>query len=626
MMSLDDWKRQFPAKFEPLEVIYNRIHRGDTIFIGSACAEPQHLVQELIRYVKSNPKAFFDAEVLHVRSLGVAPYATEKFKQNFRHNSFFIGDSTRDAINKGLADYTPIFLSQVPELFYRGLARIDIALIQTSLPDEHGYLSLGISVDIVKAAAEMAKLLVVQVNSHMPRVLGDTFIHVDDVDFIVPYDELILEYGPEADTEIAQNIGKYVSRLIEDGDTLQVGYGRIPNAVLSHLSDKKHLGIHTELMTDSIVELMKKGVIDNSRKTINPGKTVATFCMGHTEAYKFLHDNPAFDFRTIDYTNDPLVIAKHNNMVAINSALEIDLTGQATAESIGTLSHSGVGGQADFMRGAVLARGGKAILTLQSTAASDVVSRIVPSLKEGAGTTLIRGDIRYVVTEYGIAYLHGKNMRERAMELIGIAHPKFRPWLIEEAKKLNLIYGDQAFMPGKSGEYPERMETYRTTKDGLNIFIRPIKISDEPLLKDFVYSLSDQSMYRRFMSVRKDMPHERLQDLVIIDYTREVAILVFTTQDEKKELILGVGRYYIDPGMHTAEVAFAVRDDYQKRGIGTELLAYLTYLAKREGLLGFTAEVLAENRPMLHTFEKGGFDIKKTTVAGLCELKMTFKV
>jgi acyl-CoA hydrolase/GNAT superfamily N-acetyltransferase len=556
----------------------------------------------------------------------VAPYATEKFKQNFRHNSFFIGDSTRDAINKGLADYTPIFLSQVPELFYRGLARIDIALIQTSLPDEHGYLSLGISVDIVKAAAEMAKLVVVQVNSHMPRVLGDTFIHVDDVDFIVPYDELILEYGPEADTEIAQNIGKYVSRLIEDGDTLQVGYGRIPNAVLSHLSDKKHLGIHTELITDSIVELMKKGVIDNSRKTINPGKTVATFCMGHTEAYKFLHDHPAFDFRTIDYTNDPLVIAKHNNMVAINSALEIDLTGQATAESIGTLSHSGVGGQADFMRGAVLARGGKAILTLQSTAASDVVSRIVPSLKEGAGTTLIRGDIRYVVTEYGIAYLHGKNMRERAMELIGIAHPKFRPWLIEEAKKLNLIYGDQAFMPGKSGEYPERMETYRTTKDGLNIFIRPIKISDEPLLKDFVYSLSDQSMYRRFMSVRKDMPHERLQDLVIIDYTREVALLVFTTHDEKKELILGVGRYYIDPGMHTAEVAFAVRDDYQKRGIGTELLAYLTYLAKREGLLGFTAEVLTENRPMLHTFEKGGFDIKKTTVAGLCELKMTFKV
>ena len=624
-MPLDFWKQKCPAKFAHLEFIYGHIHRGDTIFIGSACTEPQHLVQGLIRYVKSNPKAFFDAEVLHVRSLGVAPYATEKFKQNFRHNSFFIGDSTRDAVNRGVADYTPIFLSQVPELFHRGLARVDIALIQTSLPDEHGYMSLGISVDIVKAAAETAKLVVAQVNAHMPRVLGDTFIHIDDADFLVPYDELLLEYAPEADTEIAQRIGKYVSRLIEDGDTLQVGYGRIPNAVLSHLSEKKHLGVHTELITDSIVELMEKGVIDNTRKTINPGKTVATFCMGRKEAYAFLHDNPAFDFRTIDYTNDPVVIAKHNNMVAINSALEIDLTGQATAESIGTQSHSGVGGQADFMRGAILAKGGKAILTLQSTAASDVVSRIVPSLREGAGTTLIRGDIRYVVTEYGIAYLHGKSMRERAMELIGIAHPKFRPWLIAEAKKLNLIYRDQAFVYGKGGEYPERLETYRTTGSGLNIFIRPIKISDEPRLKDFVYSLSDQSMYRRFMSRRTDMPHERLQQLVVIDYTREVALLAFATEDGDSELILGVGRYYIDPDRHQAEVAFAVRDDHQARGIGTELLAYMTYLAKREGLLGFTAEVLAENKPMLHTFEKGGFDIRKTTVAGVCELTMTFK-
>jgi acyl-CoA hydrolase/GNAT superfamily N-acetyltransferase len=624
-MSLDDWKQKYPDKFAPLEFIYSHIHRGDTIFIGSACAEPQHLVQGLIRYVKSNPKAFFDAEVLHVRSLGVAPYATEKFKQNFRHNSFFIGDSTREAVHKGVADYTPIFLSQVPELFYRGLARVDIALIQTSLPDEHGFMSLGISVDIVKAAAETARLLVVQVNAHMPRVLGDTFIHIDDVNFMVPYDELLLEYAPETDTAIAQRIGKYVSRLIEDGDTIQVGYGRIPNAVLSHLSDKKHLGVHTELITDSIVELMKKGVIDNTCKTINPGKTVATFCMGHTEAYAFLHDNPAFDFRTIDYTNDPVVIAKHYNMVAINSALEIDLSGQATAESIGTLSHSGVGGQADFMRGAILAKGGKAILTLQSTAASDVVSRIVPLLREGAGATLIRGDIRYVVTEYGIAYLHGKSMRERAMELIGIAHPKFRPWLIAEAKKLNIIYRDQAFVDGKGGEYPEHLETYRTTGSGLNIFIRPIKISDEPRLKDFVYSLSDQSMYRRFMSRRTDMPHERLQALVVIDYTREVALLVFSANEEDTELILGVGRYYIDPERHRAEVAFAVRDDHQGRGIGTELLAYMTYLAKREGLLGFRAEVLVENKPMLHTFEKGGFDIRKTTVAGVCELVMTFK-
>ena len=623
-MSLKDWESRYPSKFESLETIFNHIHRGDTIFIGSACAEPQHLVQGLIRYVKSNPKAFFDAEVLHVRSLGVAPYAAEKFKQNFRHNSFFIGDSTRDAVNKGLADYTPIFLSQVPDLFTRGLARVDIALIQTSLPDNHGYMSLGISVDIVKAAAEKARLVVAQVNANMPRVHGDTFIHIDAVDFLVPYDELLLEYQPEADTDIARQIGKYVSRLIEDGDTLQVGYGRIPNAVLSHLSDKKNLGIHSELITDGIMALIQKGVIDNSRKTVNRGKTVATFCMGHKETYDFLNDNPSVEFRTIDYTNNPMLIARQDNMVAINSALEIDLTGQATAESIGTISHSGVGGQADFMRGAVLAKGGKAILTLQSTAASDVVSRIVPSLRQGAGITLIRGDIRYVVTEYGIAYLHGKNMRERAMELIGIAHPKFRPWLIEEAKKLDLIYRDQAFMPGKRGEYPEHLETWRTTRGGMSILFRPIKMSDEPLLKDFIYSLSDQSIYRRFMSRRQDMPHERLQELVVIDYTKEMAILAVLPQEEK-ENIIGVGRYYIDDQLHTAEVAFAVRDDYQQRGIGAELLAYLTYLARREGLLGFSAEVLVENRPMLHTFEQGGFDLEKRIIAGLYELKMTFK-
>jgi acyl-CoA hydrolase/GNAT superfamily N-acetyltransferase len=623
-MSIQDWKTKCPGKFETLTKVFNHIRRGDTIFIGSACAEPQHLVQEMIRYVKSNPKAFFDAEVLHVRSLGVAPYATEKFKQTFRHNSFFIGDSTRGAVNEGLADYTPVFLSQVPDLFRRGLARVDIALIQTSPPDNHGFMSLGISVDIVKAATKKAKLVVAQINSYMPRVHGDTFISIDEVDYLVPYDELLLEYQPEADTDIARQIGKYVSRLIEDGDTIQVGYGRIPNAVLSHLSDKKHLGVHSELITDGVIALIQKGVIDNSRKTVNRGKTVATFCMGDKNTYDYLDDNPAIDFRTVDYTNDPLIIARQDNMVAINSALEIDLTGQATAESIGTMSHSGVGGQADFMRGAVLAKGGKAILALQSTAASDMASRIVPYLKQGAGTTLIRGDIRYVVTEYGIAYLHGKNMRERAMELIGIAHPKFRSWLIEEAKKLDLIYRDQAFMPGKSGEYPEHLEAWRTTKKGLTFLFRPIKMSDEPLLKTFVYSLSDQSMYRRFMSVRKDMPHERLQKLVVIDYSREMAILAVITQEDK-EYILGVGRYYIDDALHTAEVAFAVRDDHQQLGIGAELLSYMTYLAKREGLLGFTAEVLVENKPMLHTFEKGDFDLEKKIVEGVYELKMTFR-
>jgi acyl-CoA hydrolase/RimJ/RimL family protein N-acetyltransferase len=620
---LSEIRNRYAEKFAPEPVIFNHIHRGDRIFVSTGCGEPQYLIRALIDYVGSHPKAFFDAEVIQVWTLGVAPYADEKFKANFRHNSFFIGNDTRAAVNQGLADYTPVFLSQVPNLFYRGLIPVNVALVQVSPPDSHGYMSLGVSLDIVKAAVDSASLVVAQVNSNMPRVHGDGFIHIENVDFIIAHDEPLLEYETNVADEIAQQIGKYVARIVEDGDTIQVGYGSIPNAILSSLGGKEHLGIHTELLTDGIVELMKKGVIDNTEKTVNRGKTVATFCMGKKETYEYIHDNPSIEFKTIDYTNNPVIISQHDNMAAINSALEIDLTGQATAESIGKTFYSGIGGQADFMRGAVLSSGGKTILAIQSTADDGRISRIVPFLKEGAGVTLNRGDIHYVVTEYGIAYLHGKNVRERAMELISIAHPKFRPSLVEEAKQLNLIYKDQAFISGAGGEYPEHLETYRTTKSGLTVLLRPVKISDEPLLKDLFYSLSDQSLYQRFISVRKDMPHARLQEFVIIDYTKQMSILA-VIQEEEKEVAIGLGQYLISNEGHTAEVAFAVRDDYQGKGVGTELLSYLTYLGKRSGLLGFTAEVLQENQKMLHLFEKMGFDIKRRGSEGTYQLKMGF--
>lgn len=620
-------RKKYPDKFASEEKIFSHIHRGDRIFIGTGCAEPQYLVRALVHYVQSHPKAFFDAEVLHVWTLGIAPYTDEKFKAHFRHNSFFIGNNTRDAVNKGLADYTPVFLSQVPELFHRKLVPVDVALIQTSPPDDHGYMSLGISVDITKAAVENAPLVITQVNSYVPRVHGDTFIHVEDVDFIIPFEEPLLEYETKVPGEIAQRIGKYVARIIKDGDTIQVGYGSIPNAILSNLRNKKHLGVHTELLTDGIVELMRDGVIDNTRKSLNRGKTVATFCMGKKETYEYINDNPSIEFETIDYTNNPLVIAQHKNMAAINSALEVDLTGQATAESIGKMFYSGIGGNTDFMRGAVLSPEGKTILVLQSTAKDGEASRIVPFLDEGAGVTLGRGDVHYVVTEYGIAYLHGKNIRERAMALIAIAHPEFRPWLIEEAKKLNLIYKDQAFIPGEKGEYPEDLEAYKATKAGLNILLRPVKISDEPLLKDFFYSLSDKSIYRRFFSARTDMPHEYLQEFVVIDYTQKMIILA-GIEGGKKEEIIGLGQYAIVENTHIGDLALVVRDDYQNQGIGRELLSYLTFLAKKQGLLGFTAEVLVDNKPMLHLFDlfgKMGFDIEKKMEAGVLELKIAFR-
>jgi acyl-CoA hydrolase/GNAT superfamily N-acetyltransferase len=627
MIHLNEWKKKYPEKFAREDEIFSQIRRGHHIFVTSGCGEPQYLITAMTNYVESHPKAFFDTEIIQIYSLGIAPYTDAKFKSNFRHNSFFIGNNTRDPINKGNADYTPISLSDIPALINSGVVPIDIALIQTSLPDEHGFLSLGVSVDMVKAATDKASLVIAQINSQMPRVHGDGFIHITEVNYLIPHESPLLEITrafSEETTMSLQRIGNYVARLIQDGDTLQVGYGSIPNAIMSHLYNKKNLGVHTELLTEGLANLIKVGVIDNSRKTLNRGKTVATFCMAKKETYQYIHDNPSIVFRTVDYTNNPMVIARNDNMVAINSSLEIDLTGQATSESIGSLFYSGIGGFQDFMRGALLARNGKTILAMKSTAAKETVSRIVPTLNVSAGITLNRADVRYVVTEHGIAYLHGKNIRERAMALISIAHPKFRPWLIEEAKKRGQIYQDQAYIPGERGKYPEDLETHRSTKTGFQLFLRPVKITDEPLLKDFFYSLSDRSLHRRFLSWRKDIPHERLQDFVIIDYTKEVSILAIMG-DPENETIVGLGQYGVDESTHTAEVALAVRDDYQNRGIGSELLSYLTYLAKREGFLGFTAEVLVENRPMLQVFEQGGFDITRQTEAGVYHLKMAFK-
>ncbi|MGC8580066.1 MAG: GNAT family N-acetyltransferase [bacterium] len=617
-------KKLYPEKFVSEEAVFRHIHPGNRIFIGTGCGEPQYLVNRLLEYVKLHPKGFFDAELLQVWTLGVTPYVEEKFKDNFRHNFFFIGANTRDVINKGVADYSPVFLWQIPELIRKKFIPIDIAFIQTSLPDKHGYFSLGISVDIVKSAVENASLVVAQVNRFMPRVHGEAFIHVKDINYIIPYDEPLLEFEFKVPGDIAEKIGRYVSQIVQDGDTIQVGYGSLPNVIVSKLSNKKNLGVHTELLSDGIVELMKKGVVNNSKKELNRWKTVAAFCMGKKETYEFLHDNPAIEFRPVNYTNNPTVLARQKNMTAINGALEVDLSGQATAETIGKSFYSGLGGQADFMRGAVLSQGGKTILVVQSTAKNGEVSRIVPFLGEGAKITLTAGDIHYVVTEYGIAYLHGKNLRERAMNLIAIAHPKFRKWLIDAAREHNIIYRDQLFIGDGKSEYPEILESYRTTYKGYEILLRPVKLSDEPLLKDFFYSLSDDSMYKRFISTRTDMPHDRLQKFVVIDYLKEMVILAVEKKDDR-EIILGMAQYIINPDNNTAEVAFVVRDDYQNKGIGTELLSYITYIAKKNGLHGFTAALLIENKHMLHLFEKAGFSVEKRAEGGMYELKLSFK-
>ncbi|MGB3944329.1 MAG: GNAT family N-acetyltransferase, partial [Methanothrix sp.] len=527
---------------------------------------------------------------------------------------------------RGDADYTPIFLSEVPALFRQGAIPIDVALVQTSPPDAHGFMSLGICVDIVKAAVEAAEIVIAQINPRMPRIPGDGFISVEEVDHLVYCDEPLLEYHDPVPGDIARKIGEYVARIVEDGSTIQVGYGSVPNAVLACLGDKKHLGVHTELFTDGLADLMKSGAVDNSRKTIDRGKAVASFSMGTAGTYEFLDNNPLVEFRSIDYTNSPLVIARNRRMTAINSCIEIDLSGQATAESLGGVHYSGIGGQADFMRGSVLSPGGRSILALPSTADGGRTSRIVPTLKPGSGVTLSRGDLHYVVTEHGIAYLHAKNLRERALDLIAIAHPDFRPQLIEEAKRLGLIYADQAYVPGDGGIYPEGLEIRRTTKTGLPVLLRPVKITDEPLLKDFFHSLSDESLYSRFMTAKKELSHRWLQEFAVVDYSKKMVILAVVEEGRAgREEVVGIGQYSLLGESMTAEVAYVVRDDFQRKGVGREILARLTLLAKRQGVLGFVAEVLSTNVPIFRMFQRMGFLLEKVWEEdGVCEMRARF--
>ncbi len=610
----------YDVDYVEAEKALEKIGRGERVFVGSGASEPQYLVKKLTDLANQ----FYDTEIFHIQTLGVAPYTEEKFEDRFRHNAFFVDDNTRNAVAEGRADYTPIFMRDIPKLFKNNRVPIDVALIQLSPPDEHGWMSLGIAVDIIKAAVKSSKTVIAQVNPNMPRVHGDSFVHVDDVDYLVHHEEELLEFDPIVPSEKAKKIASNVSPLIEDGATLQVGYGEIPNAIMSHLDEKEDLGIHTEMLSEDLAELIKDGTVTNKEKSLHPGKSIASFLMGTKDLYDFVHRNPSIELHPSDYTNDPFNIAKNKKMTAINTALQVDLTGQVCADSLGYSFYSGIGGHADFMRGAGYAEDGKSIIALSSTAQDGEVSRIVPALDEGAGVVTTRGDVEYVVTEYGMAYLKGKNIRKRAMELINIAHPKFREELLQQAKDHDLIYEDQMLVMGEGGRYPNEYEDYVEIRNKEYLF-RPMKPTDEELLKDLFYSLSEESRYKRFMSARKDMPHERRQEFVQINYKKEMAIVVIDPDIEGPHRMVGVGDYRIKEGQNVAEVSLMIRDEYQNKGIGTRLLEYLTMIAQDQGLYGFTAEVLADNQKMLKVFQKMGYDIDKRREGGEIILKMRFK-
>lgn len=601
MTATRSWKERYSAKLvSPAQAVAG-IQRGQRVFIGSGAAEPQALTAALA----SRGESLADNQIIHIRSLGVVPYTNRKFSDHFRYNTFFIGDNVRESVAAGLADYTPVFLSEVPHLFRSGKAPLDIALIQVTPPDAHGFCSFGVSVDIVKAAAESARQVVAEVNPCMPRTLGDSFIHVDRLQSLVDNDTPILEVQEIAPDEIARRIGRHIAGLVEDGSTIQMGIGTIPDCVLHELGDHRDLGIHSEMVSDGLMYLIEKGVVNGSRKTLHRGKVVTSFALGTRRLYEFLHDNPMFEFYPNEYSNDPFVIARNDRMVAINAALEIDLTGQVCSDSLGTYFYSGIGGQVDFIRGAARSHRGKPVIALPSTVEIQGrrLSRIVSVLKPGAGVVTSRGDVHWVVTEYGAVDLHGKNIRERALALIHIAHPDFREELMRAARERHFVYADQVVVPEAGAPELDSLVTTLKLKSGETVLVRPIQVTDEPLIQELFYRSSDQTRYLRFMAPVKSLPHKQAQGLVAVDYAHALALVV-TAQEGEREVIVAVARYYREEGSDSADCAFMVRDDWQGRGTGRYIVRRLIEVARDRGIKRFTADVLMRNTRMMHIFHE----------------------
>ena len=613
-----DWKKDIKHRLaEPADAVAG-IRRGQRVFIGSGAAEPETLVRALT----ARGSELQDCEIIHLLTLGAAPYAESHHQHSFRHNALFVGANVRQAVQDGRADYTPIFLSEIPRLFRSRKIHLDAVLVMVTPPDSHGYCSLGISVDIIRAAIDSADIVIAEINENMPRTHGDTLIHVSEIDRLTESNTPLLTSIPAEMDEVAMRIGRHVASLIGDGSTLQLGIGTLPNAVLAALGKKKNLGVHTEMFSDGVMDLIDQGVINGSRKSLLPGKIVSSFCIGSEKLYEFVHNNPLFEFRPAEFTNDPFVIAQNDKMVAVNAALEVDLTGQICADSIGTKFYSGIGGQVDFIRGAAHSKGGKPIIVLRSTARNDTISRIVPKLQKGAGVVTTRGDVHYVVTEYGIADLWGRTVRERTLALISIAHPKFREELMEEARKRRLVFEDQIVIA--NSDYPEYLDHTHSFKGDIPVNIRPVRPADENLMKGLFYDLTPESVMHRFFTMRYSLPHHDLQRFTNVDY-RDNLCLIGVVADGEGERLIAVGEYHKDPASDWAEIAFLVHDDYQGLGIGSYMVKLLKDIADSNGIRGFTAEVLPDNTRMLKVFHKLGHKVRTRLSRGVYHLRIRFK-
>lgn len=570
-----------------------RIQSGWRVFVGSGCAAPLQLVAALSR----NAGRFHDIELIQLLAFGSADYITEQNTGHLRHNSFFISEDVRQAVCEGRADYTPIFLSEIPALIRRGQRGNQAALLQVSPPDSHGFCSLGVNVDIQRAALDRARLVIAEVNPRMPRTCGDSHVHLSRFDCLVETDRPILESVAKEPDEVELQIGYHISRLVENGSCLQMGIGTIPSTVLRFIADKRDLGVHTEMFSDALLPLIEEGNITNRLKSVHPGKTITSFVIGTRALYDFVDGNVGVEFHPSDFVNDPRVICANDKVVAINSALQVDLTGQICADSIGYKFYSGIGGQVDFARGAAMSRGGKPIIAIRSTAKDGGISRIVHRIDDGAGVVTSRGDAHYVVSEYGVAYLHGKTIRERALALISIAHPDYRRELLEFVKQKHYVYEDEQVWQQALNPYPKEFEETKSF-GGTTMLVRPLKATDERLLQEFFYSHNPETIYNRYFGPKLQLAHREAAKLVCVDYSSRMALAVFRREDNV-ESIVAVARYAVDPLTNMAETAVVVHEDCRRMGLARYLLGRLERHAAGQGVEGFYSEILPTNEAML---------------------------
>jgi acyl-CoA hydrolase/GNAT superfamily N-acetyltransferase len=614
----DDWRSKWKEKEITPEDAIKKIIPGNRVFISSGCSEPQALTTELIK----QSQCLVDTEIIHFLTIGPEKYFTEKAEDLFRHNAFYIGRTLREEINKGQADYTPILVSEIPKLFLSGRKHVDVALIQVTPPDQFGFCSFGINVDVAKPIAQSAYITIAEINPQMPRTWGNSFLHMKEIDFWVYNDKKLLEFEFKPENEITERIGKNVSNIVENESTIHVGSGYIPNECLKYLKKKRDLGMHSHFITDNIINLIESTVLTCRKKNFHPEKIVTSFALGTERLYEFIDNNPYIEFYPSDYVCNPRYIGMNKKMVSINQALQIDLTGQVNTSTKGYEFHTGIGDTVDFMRGAAFSKGGKPIIVLPSTRKNGTESTIVSHLEEGAGVILSRADVHYVVTEWGVAYLHGKTIRERVIELICIAHPGFRQQLLEEAKNLNYVFSDQILPCDEDGNiciYPREYETYFKSKDGVKVKVRPVKTTDESLLKDLYYSLNDRDRYLRFFEVKKEFTHSKTQYEVNIDYENIFSIGAFVGDIGSEEMIANA-TYYLNPQNNMAEFSFIVRDDWRGRGVGSFLYHHLIIIAKEKGIKGFYGNIHIQNKKTVHVIKSGGYTKITPPEAGEKEL------